>query len=269
MKLFENKYKILEKIGGGSCGEVYKAIHVLKGELCAIKIEPKNNLNLLCREAQFYIYLQNMGNYPSLRSVGKTPECNYIVLDLLDKSLENVQNEQNTFSIKTTLLLGIQMIQLLDTIHKNKIIHRDLKPSNFMFGIKDGHNCLYLIDFGLCIYDENGHIYKDKNKSFVGNYKYTSFEVMKYGNYLYRDDVVSSIYIMLELYMGKLPWYDIEYSSEIKKEYIQLKDPKNVLAWCDKKIPHHFMKMIRYVLNSKDEFLNYGYMIRLIKKELN
>ena len=138
-----------------------------------------------------------------------------------------------------------------------------------MFGIKDEQHCLYLIDFGLCVYNKQGHICKNEAKSFVGNYKYTSFEVMEYGNYLYRDDVVSAIYIMLELCMGNLPWSDIEYSSEIKKEYIQLKNPKNVLAWCDKKIPDHFYKMIKYVLNSKEEFLNYGYMIRFMKKELN
>ena len=279
MSLFENKYKIIEKLGGGTGGMVFKALHVLKNQLCAIKIEIKKKESLLCREAQFYRYLENMGNtitsyseymYPKLRYVGSNDNYNYIVMDLLDKTLYDVKNERGGFTFKTTLLISIQMIQLLKTIHTNHIIHRDIKPSNFMFGYKDGKYKLYLIDFGLCVYGKNGQIYNVKNNSgFIGNLNYASYMSILNNNHSYRGDIESVIYIMIELYIGSLPWKIKDLNKKKMEALVLKKNPKVVFDFCKKnQLPYYMLNVVKYVLFSYRNNLNYDHIINLLRKEL-
>jgi len=279
MSLFENKYKIIEKLGSGTGGFVFKAKHILKNELCAIKIEIKKKESLLCREAQFYRYLETMGNtlsgnsenmYPKVRYVGSTNNYNYLVMDLLDKSLNDIINTRGGFTIKTILLISIQMIQLLKTIHTNYIIHRDIKPSNFMFGYKDGVFKLYLIDFGLCVYGKNGEIYNVKRpKDFIGNLKYASYISLLTKNPNYRDDIVSVIYIMIEMYIGTLPWSDIDLNEKNLPILMIKKNPKLVYDFCKfSKLPNNMLKVVDYVLFSGRRNLNYNYILMMLRNEL-
>ena len=279
MRLFENKYKIIEKIGGGTGGIVFKAKHVLKNELCAIKIEIKKKDSLLCREAQFYRYLENMGNtlssyteymYPKLRYVGASDKYNYIVMDLLDKTLENIKRERGGFTIKTTLLISIQMFQLLNTIHYNYIVHRDIKPTNFMFGYKDEKYKLYLIDFGLCVYGKNGEIYNvEKSSSFIGNLNYGSYMSLLKNKPDYKDDIESVLYIMIEMYLGKLPWSNIELNKKNIPLLIIKKNPQLVYDFCKfNKLPHYMLKVVRYVLFSNRRTLDYNYILTMLRNQL-
>jgi serine/threonine protein kinase len=77
----------------------------------------------------------------------------YIVMDLLYACLKDLkdQQEERQFSIKTVVMIGIQMLQRLESIHKFGYVHRDLKPANMMVGrsTKNDLNIIYLIDFGL------------------------------------------------------------------------------------------------------------------------
>ena len=279
MSLFENKYKIIEKLGGGTGGIVFKALHIFKNELCAIKIEIKKKESLLCREAQFYRYLENMGNiitsyseymYPRLRYVGSNDNYNYIVMDLLDKTLHDVKNERGGFTVKTTLLISIQMIQLLKTIHTNRIIHRDIKPSNFMFGYKDGKYKLYLIDFGLCVYGKNGEIYNVKKSSgFIGNLNYASYMSILKNKPSYRDDIESVIYIMIEMYIGSLPWKIKDLNKKKMEALVLKKNPRVVFDFCKKnQLPYYMLKVVNYVLFSYRNNLNYDHIINLLRKQL-
>jgi serine/threonine protein kinase len=279
MSLFENKYKIIEKLGSGTGGAVFKAKHVFKNELCAIKIEIKKRESILCREAQFYRYLENMGNtltsyseymYPKLRYIGSNNNYNYIVMDLLDKSLETIKNERGGFTLKTTLLISIQMIQLLNTIHNNYIIHRDIKPSNFMFGYKDGEYKLYLIDFGLCVYGENGEIYNvEKPSNFIGNLNYASYMSLINKNPNYRDDIESVIYIMIEMYLGKLPWANVKLHEKNISVLAIKKHPKLVYDFCKfNKLPPYMLKVVEYVLFSNRRNLDYNYILMMLRNQL-
>ena len=60
-------------------------------------------------------------------------------MELLGKSLEDIfeASKNKKFSVKTTCMLGIQMVIILKYIHDKNIIHRDIKPDNFVTGVND------------------------------------------------------------------------------------------------------------------------------------
>ena len=145
--VFFSKYKTIEKLGEGSFGKVYKATH--EGEYYALKMEDASlNLSLLEAEATILQYLQGP-NIPKFISYGYNKEHNILVMQLLDKSLDDYIFQLKTFSVKTTAILGYQMINILKYIHDKHIIHRDIKPDNFAMGPKELNGILYIIDFGL------------------------------------------------------------------------------------------------------------------------
>ena len=81
---------------------------------------------------------------------GAVGDNNVMVMDLLGPSLEDLFNYcGRKFSLKTTLMLGIELITRLEFIHHRNFIHRDIKPDNFLVGIGDRANVVYVIDFGL------------------------------------------------------------------------------------------------------------------------
>ena len=55
----------------------------------------------------------------------------------------------NSFSMKTTLMIGLDMLKVLEEVHAAGFVHRDLKPSNIVLGLGNCTNQLYLIDFGI------------------------------------------------------------------------------------------------------------------------
>lgn len=66
-------------------------------------------------------------------------------------NLEELRKKQRNgcFSKKTTMLLGISLIDALDKVHERNYIHRDIKPENFIVGSAGDQHKVYLIDYGL------------------------------------------------------------------------------------------------------------------------
>lgn len=115
---------------------------------------------------------------PNVYFTSSEDKYNVMVMDLLGPSLENLFSLcEKKFSLKTTVLLGLQMISLIKYVHSKGILHRDIKPDNFLIGTKKKSSRVYIIDFGLAKRYKNkeGHHipYRD-NKNLTGTARYAS-----------------------------------------------------------------------------------------------
>ena len=258
--MISNKYNLIEKISEGSFGSVFKAENIRTKENVAIKFEIKmDNIKSLKNEAKIYQYLGKINGFPQLKMFGTTDKVNYLVIDLLGNSLSNTILGFNKLSLKTTLLIGIQMINRIKVLHENQLLHRDIKPSNFLFGLEKDINKLYLVDFGFSKrYIYNGtHIQEKKLTKIVGSLNFVSLNIHNYIEPSRRDDLESCIYIMLTMLLGKLVWFDKSNLNDIYK----LKEQIILLE----EVPSFIKNLLNYVRKMKfDETPDYNYIINII-----
>ena len=148
MAIINKKYVLLDKIGSGSFGSIFKGQNIRTNEYVAIKIESiKDELKLLKNESNIYQYLNGCESIPCVKWFGKDEYNYYMVINLLGDSLQDLINKNKFFSLALTLKIGIKVLIILKTIHEKGLVHRDIKPDNFLFGLNRINN-IYLIDFG-------------------------------------------------------------------------------------------------------------------------
>ena len=254
--MLANKYKLLEKLSQGSFGKVFKAENIRTGEIVAIKTEIKSKeQKMLKMEAKIYQYLANTDGIPQLKWFGATDNVNYLVTNLLEHSITALVKKYGRLSIKTVLLLGIQMIERLETLHNHYLIHRDIKPDNFMINISDKTNKIYLIDFGFCKrYNHDGnHIEFKMNKTLIGTPNYVSLNVHKGCEPSRRDDLESCLYVMIYMLFGKFFSTDTNILKILVLKKEQLTN-----------IPRFLTVAINYVRTLKfEEEPDYKYIIKI------
>ena len=258
--MISKKYNLIEKISEGSFGSVFKAENIRTKENVAIKFEIKiDSIKSLKNEAKIYQYLGKINGFPQLKMFGTTDKVNYLVIDLLGNSLSNTILYFNKLSLKTTLIIGVQMINRIKVLHENQLLHRDIKPSNFLFGLEKDINKLYLVDFGFSKrYIYNGtHIQEKKLTKIVGSLNFVSLNIHNYIEPSRRDDLESCIYIMLTMLLGKLVWFDKSNLNDIYK----LKEQIILLE----EVPSFIKNLLNYVRKMKfDETPDYNYIINII-----
>jgi serine/threonine protein kinase len=200
--IIAGKYEVIEELTKTTLSIVYICEHVIKKERVIVKIERQQNL--LQKEAQMYLYLKDKKvHIPKMKGTGIHEDFAYLVLSPLKQSLLTFEGSLPYLTFFTELY----------HLHEALVVHRDIKPQNFLIGFK---NDLYLIDFGLACFQT-----KTPMKSFVGNKRYASFVCFeKEYVYEYKDDVISLIYMLLDVTFGYLPWDKTE---QARKE-IRLED---------------------------------------------
>ena len=243
MNLINKKYKILNKLGEGNFGSIYKGQNIRTNELVAIKVEPiKNDIKLLKNEAIIYQYLNNMNIAPIVKWFGKDSLNHYMVISLLGDSLQSIKNKVGTFSLIDILKMAKQLVSIIKFIHSKGLVHRDIKPANFLFGINNEKNTIFIIDFGLCkpYLINDSHICEKSTNNLIGSHSYASLNSHNCIELSRRDDLESLGYMLLYFYLGKLPWQDI-----VKEKIVQMK--RNITN--DNNTPEILRKFIKYARN--------------------
>ena len=146
---FFNKYRILKRIGKGSFGLVYLGEVITSKKKVAIKLEPKDQANLILEQEAYWLYDLKGFGIPELFSYGHIPKYNILVQTLLGNSINQIFiRKYKRFSLKDCCMIGIQILDRLEYIHSKFVVHRDVKPDNFLVG-KEDESIIYIIDFGL------------------------------------------------------------------------------------------------------------------------
>ncbi|XP_039184919.1 tau-tubulin kinase 2 isoform X1 [Crotalus tigris] len=227
--LVKERWKVIKKIGGGGFGEIYDAMDILTRENVALKVEsaqqPKQVLKM---EVAVLKKLQGKDHICRFVGCGRNDRFNYVVMQLQGRNLADLRRSQTrgTFTISTTLRLGKQILESIESIHLVGFLHRDIKPSNFAMGrFPSTWRKCYMLDFGLARQFTNscGDVRPPRAVAgFRGTVRYASVNAHRNREMGRHDDLWSLFYMLVEFVVGQLPWRKIkdkEQVGSIKERY--------------------------------------------------
>lgn len=224
------RYRLGKKIGTGAFGEIFEGTDIFDNSSVAIKLEHNSvKYPQLLFEAKLLKSIPGTG-IPVMHWFGIAGEYNAMVMDLLGQNLEDLYNYcAKNFSLKTILMITIQMIERLKHVHDNHYVHRDIKPENFLIGKDTTAKTIYLLDFGLAkrYRDEYTHIHipLKENRNLTGTARYASCNAHNGLEQSRRDDMESIAYVILYFFRKKLPWQGLKCKDKNEK-HAKIKEMK-------------------------------------------
>ncbi len=212
-QLLADKYELIDIIGSGGMGVIYKARHLILDKIVAIKVlhNSRADSNLIMRfqrEAKAASSLSHI-NVITIYDFGIIDGVKpYMVMDFLPgRTLADLLNEGGPLAVRQTLEIVEQILSALIHAHKKNILHRDLKPSNIMVIEEEGElPVLKILDFGLAkIVDGDEQVVLSQVGTAMGSPAYMSPEQATGLKVDKRADLYSLGCIAYELLAGKPP----------------------------------------------------------------
>ncbi|MBI3189324.1 MAG: serine/threonine-protein kinase [Ignavibacteriales bacterium] len=201
-------YKIIEKLGEGGMGVVYKAEDTKLKRTVALKFLPPHLAASGQDKARFIQEAQAASalNHPNVCTIHDILEDDgkmFIVMEFVDG--QTLREKKGTLSFKQAIDIGIQIADGLAAAHEKGIVHRDIKPDNIMIR-KDG--IVQIMDFGLAKLRASGSKITQLTKegSTVGTAGYMSPEQVQGQETDHRSDIFSFGVLFYELITGQLPF---------------------------------------------------------------
>uniref|UniRef100_A0A1I8H1B0 non-specific serine/threonine protein kinase n=1 Tax=Macrostomum lignano TaxID=282301 RepID=A0A1I8H1B0_9PLAT len=223
-------FKVGKKIGCGNFGELRLGKNLYNNEHVAVKLEPHLDV-------------------PTLAQL----KC--LVMELLGPSLEDLFDIcDRHFSLKTVLMIAIQLISRIEFVHSKHLIYRDIKPENFLIGRQTTRkqHLIHIIDFGLAKEyidrETNKHILYREHKSLTGTARYMSINTHLGREQSRRDDLEALGHMFMYFLRGSLPWQGLK-ADNLKERYQKIGDTKRatpIEVLCEG-FPEEMAIYLRYV----------------------
>jgi serine/threonine protein kinase len=203
-------FTILEKLGEGGMGVVYKAQDTKLDRVVALKFLPEQATATEEARARFIQEAQSASalNHPNICTIHDIQEYDapppagkqiFIVMECVEG--EMLRERKQSVSLKQAIEIGIQLADGLAAAHEKGIVHRDIKPENIMIR-KDG--IVQIMDFGLA--KLHGVSKLTKEGSTIGTVGYMSPEQAQGLEADHRSDIFSLGVVLYELMTGQLPF---------------------------------------------------------------
>jgi serine/threonine protein kinase len=262
--IVNDRYRIIDKIGEGGYGKVYKVKDLQKNLEYAMKTDYSLKGAALA-ESKILLDLQGGVGIPKLYDSGKTQNYTYMIVTLLGSNLNEIRKSLNGFSLSTVSLILLQALSRIEFVHSRGYIHRDIKPQQFLLGHKE---IIYLVDYGISkkYLFEGHHVSFQSHCLRAGSSSYASINSHIGIRLSRRDDLESLGYMAVWLIQGSLPWQQKNKCNDNKKWQIVFNLKRSIsedelFTGC----PKQFKTFFIYVRSLKfDETPNYTYLKQLI-----
>jgi len=248
---FAGRYQIIEELGKGGMGKVYKADDIELKEKVALKlIKPeistdKNTVERFQNELKFArkIVHKNVGR---MYDLGKEEGSYYITMEYVEgQDLKGLIRQSGQLAIGTTMSIAKQVCEGLAEAHKLGVVHRDLKPSNIMI---DKNGQARIMDFGIA------RSLKGKGITgagiIIGTPEYMSPEQVEGKEVDQRSDIYSLGTILFEMVTGRVPFEgDTPFTIGVKHKSEIPEDPREINA----QVPEDMSRIILKCLEKDKE----------------
>ena len=216
-KPIDGKYRIIQRLGIGGMGEVFKVEHTFLGSIRVVKIiraqisgSTEANERFL-REARLATKVQHP-NVATLYDFSALPDgSHYMVWEFIEgENLAQLIRRGGTLSPRHAVRIAIQALAGLDAIHRAGIVHRDISPENLMIThAADGSEFVKIIDLGVAKATESD-VAMTQTGMFVGKFRYASPDHLGFlgaGEHIDgRADLYSLAIVLFEMVTGRPPF---------------------------------------------------------------
>lgn len=243
------------RLGKGSYGQVLKARHKETGEVNAVKIIRKANIENAMRMKREISIMKTLDhpNIVRLLEVYEDEECLYLVMEMCSGGeLFDEIVRRGCFSEQYAATMMRQIFSAIAYCHGRDIIHRDLKPENILYANMKDESPIKVIDWGFATKCGKSH----KFHTLVGTPYYVAPEVL-IGNYDKGCDIWSAGVILFIMLVGYPPFHGNDNATILK----------NVKRGTINFVPHHWRKVSKTAIELITRCLSYDPRYRISAKE--